>query len=107
MSDYLPPSVRSARSTNAIFELERKLGKRPEFAAVARYTHCPGTVAQTRRSGMMHEQRHSPVFIVRDLVHWHLMPAFRSGSASPTSAISPAPSATAIQLARIVFLSIK
>lgn len=40
MSDYLPPRVSRNDEYERIFELERKLGRRPEFAAVARYTHC-------------------------------------------------------------------
>src|SRR6266702_5604399 len=40
MSDYLPPRVSRSDEYKRIFELERKLGKRPEFTAVARYTHC-------------------------------------------------------------------
>lgn len=40
MSDYLPPRVSFNDEYERIFELERKLGRRPEFAAVARYTHC-------------------------------------------------------------------
>jgi S-adenosylmethionine-dependent methyltransferase len=39
MSDYLPPSVHRNHEYERIFELERKLSKRAEFAAVARYTH--------------------------------------------------------------------
>ena len=39
VSDYLPPRVSRADEYERIFELERKLGRRPEFAAVARYTH--------------------------------------------------------------------
>jgi S-adenosylmethionine-dependent methyltransferase len=39
VSDYLPPKVSRTDEYERIFELERKLGKRPEFAAVARYTH--------------------------------------------------------------------
>ena len=39
VSDYLPPKVSRTDKYERIFELERKLGKRPEFAAVARYTH--------------------------------------------------------------------
>ena len=38
VSDYLPPSISRAAEYERIFELERKLGERPEFAAVARYT---------------------------------------------------------------------
>ena len=39
MSDYLPPQVSRSADYERIFELERKLGSRPEFAAVARYMH--------------------------------------------------------------------
>ena len=39
ISDYLPPKVSRSDEYERIFELERKLGRRPEFAAVARYTH--------------------------------------------------------------------
>ena len=40
MSDYLPPKVSRSDEYERIFQLERKLGRRPDFAAVARYTHC-------------------------------------------------------------------
>jgi S-adenosylmethionine-dependent methyltransferase len=40
MSDYLPPRVSRNDEYKRILELECKLGRRPEFAAVARYTHC-------------------------------------------------------------------
>ena len=40
ISDYLPASVSRKDDYERILELERKLGRRPEFAAVARYTHC-------------------------------------------------------------------
>ena len=40
LSDYLPTSVSRNDQYERILELERKLGRRPEFAAVARYTHC-------------------------------------------------------------------
>jgi SAM-dependent methyltransferase len=40
MSDYLPPKVARSDEYERIFELERKLGRRREFAAVARYTQC-------------------------------------------------------------------
>jgi hypothetical protein len=40
MSDYLPPKVSRNDEYEPILELERKLGRRTEFAAVARYTHC-------------------------------------------------------------------
>ena len=39
ISDYLPAKVSRDDEYERIFELERKLGRRPEFAAVARYTH--------------------------------------------------------------------
>jgi S-adenosylmethionine-dependent methyltransferase len=39
MSDYLPPTVSRNDDYDRIFELERKLGRRPEFAGVARYRH--------------------------------------------------------------------
>jgi hypothetical protein len=40
IADYLPPQVSRTAEYERIFELERKLGSRPEFAAIARYTHC-------------------------------------------------------------------
>jgi len=40
MSDYLPPRVSRNDEYERIFDLERRLGRRPEFVAVARYTHC-------------------------------------------------------------------
>jgi S-adenosylmethionine-dependent methyltransferase len=40
VSDYLPPTVSRNDEYKRIFELERKLSRRPEFAAVARYMHC-------------------------------------------------------------------
>jgi S-adenosylmethionine-dependent methyltransferase len=39
LSDYLPSRVSRRANYERIFELERKLGGRREFAAVARYTH--------------------------------------------------------------------
>jgi len=39
LSDYLPPKVSRSDEYERIFELERALGRRTEFAAVARYTH--------------------------------------------------------------------
>ena len=38
IADYLPPQVSRSAEYDLIFELERKLGSRPEFGAVARYT---------------------------------------------------------------------
>ena len=40
VSDYLPLKVSRNDEYERIFELERKLGSRVEFAAVARYVHC-------------------------------------------------------------------
>ncbi len=39
VSDYLPQRAPRTAEYDRIFDLERKLGRRPEFAAVARYTH--------------------------------------------------------------------
>jgi S-adenosylmethionine-dependent methyltransferase len=39
MSDYLPPQISRDAEYERILELERKLGKRPEFARMARYSH--------------------------------------------------------------------
>jgi S-adenosylmethionine-dependent methyltransferase len=38
ISDYLSPRISLSAEYKRIFELERKLGSRPDFAAVARYT---------------------------------------------------------------------
>lgn len=40
VSDYLPPQISRSGEYERILELERKLGRRPEFAAIARYTYC-------------------------------------------------------------------
>ena len=40
VSDYLPQQISRSDEYEQILGLERKLGCRPEFAAVARYTHC-------------------------------------------------------------------
>lgn len=48
ISDYLPPTISRNGNYEQIFELERKLGRRPEFAAMARYTHCLAQVGQAR-----------------------------------------------------------
>jgi hypothetical protein len=39
MADYLPPRVSLSAEYDRVLALERKLGSRPNFAAVARYTH--------------------------------------------------------------------
>jgi len=40
VADYLPPRISREADYQRILELELKLGRLPEFAAVARYTHC-------------------------------------------------------------------
>jgi S-adenosylmethionine-dependent methyltransferase len=40
VADYLPRQVSRSGEYDRIFALERKLGRRPEFTAVARYLHC-------------------------------------------------------------------
>ena len=40
LADYLPPKVSRNDDYGRIFKLERELGRRNEFAAVARYTQC-------------------------------------------------------------------
>jgi S-adenosylmethionine-dependent methyltransferase len=52
IADYLPPKVSRTAEYEGILELERKLGSRPEFAAVARYAHY-----LTRRAGPLMEDR--------------------------------------------------
>lgn len=40
LADYLPGRISRTADYERIFELERKLGSRPEYAAVSRYIHC-------------------------------------------------------------------
>jgi S-adenosylmethionine-dependent methyltransferase len=40
LSDYLPAVISRSANYDVIYELERKLGGRREFSAVARYAHC-------------------------------------------------------------------
>ena len=40
LADYLPANVSRDQEYTRILALEQILGRRPEFAAVARYTHC-------------------------------------------------------------------
>jgi S-adenosylmethionine-dependent methyltransferase len=47
IGDYLPQQVSRSAEYDRIFELERKLGSRPDFAAVARYTQCIAHHLQT------------------------------------------------------------
>ncbi len=49
LADYVPQRVSRSTEYERIFELERKLGVRPDFAAVARYTQC---LARRSRSVM-------------------------------------------------------
>jgi S-adenosylmethionine-dependent methyltransferase len=48
ISDYLPTTISRNGNYEKIFELERKLGRRPEFAPMARYTHCLAQTAEAR-----------------------------------------------------------
>ena len=48
ISDYLPPHIDLNTNYEKIVELERKLGSRPEFAGVARYTHWIAHLASSR-----------------------------------------------------------
>jgi S-adenosylmethionine-dependent methyltransferase len=40
LADYLPPRVSRSADYERIFELERKLGSRPEYVAISRYIQC-------------------------------------------------------------------
>jgi S-adenosylmethionine-dependent methyltransferase len=40
LADYLPPQVSRVAEYERMLGLERKLGSRPEFVAIARYLHC-------------------------------------------------------------------
>jgi SAM-dependent methyltransferase len=40
LSDYLPPEIRRDTEYANILDFEKKLGRRPELAPLARYTHC-------------------------------------------------------------------
>jgi len=40
LADYLPSRISRSAEYERILKLERKLGSRPEYAAVARYTQC-------------------------------------------------------------------
>ena len=51
ISDYLPATLPRNDNYDQIFELERKLGRRPDFAAVARYTHCLARRADANDAG--------------------------------------------------------
>jgi S-adenosylmethionine-dependent methyltransferase len=47
ISDYLPAGISREAEYERIFALEHKLGQRPQFAAVARYTQCLARRAET------------------------------------------------------------
>jgi S-adenosylmethionine-dependent methyltransferase len=51
IADYLPPQVSRSEEYERIFELERKLGKRREFTAVARYTQLLACVSVPLKDG--------------------------------------------------------
>ena len=48
ISDYLPTTISRNGNYEQIFELERKLGRKTEFATMARYTHCLAQIEQAR-----------------------------------------------------------
>jgi hypothetical protein len=48
VADYLPPNISRTAQFERIFELERTLGAEPEFAAIARYTHCLTRLRENR-----------------------------------------------------------
>lgn len=48
ISDYLPTTISRNGNYEQIFELERKVARRPEFAAMARYTQCLAQIGQAR-----------------------------------------------------------
>jgi S-adenosylmethionine-dependent methyltransferase len=50
VSDYFPPGISQNNDYERILDLERKLGRRPEFAAVARYTHYLARRADPNRA---------------------------------------------------------
>jgi len=47
LSDYLPSCISRDADYERIFELERKVGIQPEFAAIARYTQCIARLAES------------------------------------------------------------
>lgn len=51
MADYLRPATSGPNQYQQVLELERKLGARPEFAAVARYTHWLARGTTQARNG--------------------------------------------------------
>jgi S-adenosylmethionine-dependent methyltransferase len=51
ISDYLPQRISRSDEYGRILELESKLACRPEFAAIARYTHCLAHLTATVNEG--------------------------------------------------------
>jgi S-adenosylmethionine-dependent methyltransferase len=51
LSDYLPSKISKEQEYERILDLERKLGKRPEFARVARYLQCVARRVDARLKG--------------------------------------------------------
>jgi SAM-dependent methyltransferase len=51
IADYLPEQISRSAEYERIFTLERKLGKRREFFAVARYMHCLASSATLGSEG--------------------------------------------------------
>jgi S-adenosylmethionine-dependent methyltransferase len=51
LADYLPPQVSRSADYGRIFELERKLGSRPEYAAVSRYIQCLARASSVGKDG--------------------------------------------------------
>jgi S-adenosylmethionine-dependent methyltransferase len=47
LADYLPSKVSRSADYEQIFELERKLGSRPEYAVISRYIHCVARCASS------------------------------------------------------------
>jgi 2-polyprenyl-3-methyl-5-hydroxy-6-metoxy-1,4-benzoquinol methylase len=47
--EYLPPNISRTSQYERMFELEPTLGPEPEFAAIARYTHCLARRRENRR----------------------------------------------------------
>ncbi len=60
LADYLPPQVSRSADYERIFELERKLGNRGEYAAVSRYAHwlarCADLLAPVRWTRTVRDQ---------------------------------------------------
>jgi S-adenosylmethionine-dependent methyltransferase len=51
LADYLPQRISRSAQYEEVFELERELGRRLEFAGIARYTHCLAHRAEAGAKG--------------------------------------------------------